>query len=69
MDENDLWDKRQHGSRGGHSTLKQLIEHYDLIMNSLELGDSLDVIYLDFAKAVDRVDHKHSHRKALGYWD
>ena len=23
MDENDLWDKRQHGSRGGHSTLKQ----------------------------------------------
>ena len=33
---NTLWDKRQHGSRGGHSTLSQLLLHYNEIMEKLE---------------------------------
>ena len=57
FDENNLWDSRQHGSRGGHSTLTQLLEHYDIIVEALDGGDNLDVIYLDCAKAFDRVDH------------
>ena len=53
---NSLWDKRQHGSRGGHSTLSQLLLHYNEIMDKLERKSNCDVIYLDFSKAYDKVD-------------
>ena len=68
FDSNNHWDKRQHGSRGGHSTLTQLLEHYDMIVESIDTGVNLDVIYLDFAKAFDRVDHSIllAKVKALG---
>ena len=57
MEVNGLWDGRQHGSRAGHSTLTQLLEHYDTIVDALDGGENIDVIYLDFAKAFDKVDH------------
>ena len=50
-------DPRQHGSRSGRSTLSQLLQHQDDVLRSLEDGDNVDVIYLDFAKAYDKVDH------------
>ena len=53
---NSLWDKRQHGLRGGHSTLSQLLLHYNEIMDKLERKSNCDVIYLDFSKAYDKVD-------------
>ena len=61
-------DPRQHGSRVGRSTLSQLLTHQDQILQALEDGDNIDAIYLDFAKAFDKVDqglllHK---LKALG---
>ena len=46
----------QHGFRAGRSCLSQLISHYDKITTALELGESVDVIYLDFAKAFDKLD-------------
>ena len=57
LDTNGLWDRRQHGSRSGHSTLSQLLDHQDYILSTLEEGHNLDVVYLDFAKAYDKVDH------------
>ena len=54
---NDLWDKKQHGSRAGRSTLSQLLEHQDSIVQALERNENIDIIYLDFAKAYDKVDH------------
>jgi hypothetical protein len=33
------------------------LAHYDNIINLLEMGYNVDVIYLDFAKAFDKVDH------------
>ena len=50
-------DPRQHGTRSGRSTLSQLLEHQDQILKALEAGDNIDCIYLDFAKAYDKVDH------------
>jgi hypothetical protein len=35
-----------------------LLEHIDIISGALNSGFSVDVIYLDFAKAFDRVPHK-----------
>ena len=57
MDFHSLMDHRQHGSRAGRSTLSQLLQHQDEILEALETGDNMDVIYLDFSKAFDKVDH------------
>ena len=57
LNDNDLWDVRQHGSRAGRSTLSQLLAHQDAIINAMENGSNMEVVYLDFAKAYDKVDH------------
>ena len=46
----------QHGFRAGRSCLSQLLSHFETITKILEDGDNVDVIYLDFAKAFDKVD-------------
>ena len=46
----------QHGFRSGRSTLSQLLAHFDKILKGLERGDDVNVVYLDFAKAFDKVD-------------
>ena len=52
------FNKNQHGFRKGRSCLTQLLAHHDNIINLLEEGGNVDVVYLDFAKAFDKVDHK-----------
>ena len=47
----------QHGFRGGRSTMTQLLNHYESIMDIVVEGYSVDSIYLDFSKAFDKVDH------------
>ena len=54
----DLFNKNQHGFRSGRSCLSQLLEHHQEILNALENGAGIDVVYLDFSKAFDRVDYK-----------
>lgn len=56
LEKSDLLNPGQHGFRGGRSCLSQLLEHYDKILKGLESGMNVDVIYLDFAKAFDKVD-------------
>jgi len=57
LEENNLFNDTQHGFRAGRSCLSQLLEHCDNILSELEKGNNIDVIYLDFAKAFDKVDH------------
>ena len=47
----------QHGFRRGRSCLSQLLAHYENILEGIKEGHNVDVIYLDFAKAFDKVDH------------
>ena len=56
MEENELFNPGQHGFRSGRSCLSQLIAHFDHISQLLEKGHNVDVVYLDFAKAFDKVD-------------
>lgn len=56
LEENNLLNEGQHGFRIGRSCLSQLISHYDSILRLLEEGENVDIIYLDFAKAFDKVD-------------
>ena len=57
LETNKWLNPKQHGFRSKRSTLTQLLEHYDDIIHSMCDGSNVDVIYLDFAKAFDKVDH------------
>ena len=55
---NKLFSLNQHGFRSGRNCLTQLLHHVDDILNDLSTDANADVIYLDFSKAFDKVDHK-----------
>ena len=57
LEETDKLNDGQHGFRAGRSCVSELLSHYDTIVNILESGSNVDTIYLDFAKAFDKVDH------------
>ena len=57
METNGHFNSNQHGFRTGRSCISQLLNHHTKIIEALELGKKVDVIYLDFAKAFDKVHH------------
>ncbi|GAB1597698.1 hypothetical protein Ahia01_000046400, partial [Argonauta hians] len=57
LESNNLLTSTQHGFRPGKSCLTQLLEHYDWLLGQLLAKSDVDVIYLDFANAFDKVDH------------
>ena len=63
MEENNLFNPGQHGFRNGRSCLSQLIAHFDHVTQLLENNQNVDVVYLDFAKAFDKVDFLVTMRK------
>ena len=38
--------------------MSQLLEHLEFVLQELEKNKNIDVVYLDFAKAFDKVDHE-----------
>ena len=52
----DKLPSNQHGFREQRSTLTQLLSHWDEVLDLLEQGQSVDVIYTDFAKAFDKCE-------------
>ena len=67
MDENNLFNKSQHGLRAGRLCLSRLLDHFCNILDKLEYGVNVDVIYLDFAKAFDKVDIDTAIEKIKSY--
>ena len=63
LDDNNLLPKNQHGFIAGRSTLSQLLQQIEQMIRAWEDGKSIDTIYLDFAKAFDKVDHNILCRK------
>ena len=53
----------QHGFRTGRSRLSQLLQHGSEILGGLADGAQVAVIYLDYAKAFDIIDHGVLHHK------
>lgn len=47
----------QHGFRTGKSTITNLLEYVDFIANNMINGGQIDVVFMDLAKAFDKVDH------------
>ena len=62
----ELMNKNQHGFRSGRSCLSQLLVYYDSILSMREEGHKVHSIYLDFAKAFDKVDHSILLKKVEG---
>jgi len=58
LEEKLLIGNSQHGFRKGRSCLSNLLSFLDKVTGSVDLGNSIDVIFLDFAKAFDKVPHK-----------
>ena len=56
FEEHNIFPDSQHGFRKKRSCLTQLIEHVDTILKQLRDGNEVDVIYVDYAKAFDKVD-------------
>jgi hypothetical protein len=54
----NLISKEQHGFMPKLSTATNLLEYIDIVSNAINKGSGVDVIYLDFAKAFDRVPHQ-----------
>ena len=63
LEEHDLMNPNQHGFRSGRSCLSQLLQHHDRITQILEEGKNVDVIYLDYAKAFDKLDFRVTLQK------
>jgi hypothetical protein len=52
-----MFDQCQHGSISGRSTVSQLLVHHYEIVEGLSKGGNVDCVYIDFAKAYNKVDH------------
>lgn len=67
MEENNLLSEQQHGFRSGKSCTTQLLELMEIWTDLLDQGFPIDCIYLDFAKAFDKVPHDRLRNKLKAY--
>ena len=56
--ENSLINSTQHGFMRRKSCLTNLLHCMEEVTSSLDDGNSIDILYLDFAKAFDKVQHQ-----------
>ena len=66
MSRNNFFSPFQHGFVSGKSCVTQLLEFIDEITGALDLGDDVDIIYLDFSKAFDKLPYKRLMKKTMG---
>lgn len=57
----------QHGFTAGRSTVTNLLLFQSYILDAFGRGNQVEAIYIDFAKAFDKVDHGHLLAKLRGY--
>ena len=67
MDKPGLLADSQHGFRKRRSTETQLILSIDALAKSLDVGEQMDCILLDFSKAFDKVPHSRLLMKLQHY--
>ena len=58
FNENNLIRNSQHGFRKNRSCLTNLLEFMEDVTSAVDNGNSVDIIFLDFQKAFDKVPHK-----------
>ena len=76
LQNHNLLNHTQHGFRPGRATISQLLNYHHSIITMLQTSDRVESIYLDFAKAFDKVNHdilrqkleKHNIKGKLLQW-
>ena len=63
---NHLLRTSQHGFMSGRSTLTNLLEYLEVLTKLVDDGHSVDILYLDFAKAFKKVPHQRLIDKCRG---
>ena len=58
LKDNNFINSCQHGFQAGCSCVTQLLESMEDWTSNLDNGSSTDIVYMDFAKAFDRVPHQ-----------
>ena len=64
---NELISKDQHGFVRKKACVTNLLDTLDLKSKELALGESVDIVFLDFLKAFDMVPHRRLLKKLKGY--
>lgn len=54
----NLLSDSQHGFRRGRSCLTNMLVFLDEVLDNIDSGEAVDVVFLDFAKAFDKVPHE-----------
>ena len=67
METHSLFNIHQHGFRSKHSCVTQLLEVIEDVMEKIDQGHGIDIAYLDFSKAFDKVPHKRLLHKLKAY--
>ena len=57
----------QHGFMKGRSCLTNLLDFFEEVTVQLDIGNPVDIIYLDFAKAFDKVPHRRLIKKIAAH--
>ena len=65
--QNNLINDSQHGFMKNKSTTTNLLQFYDKIFQDYEEGRAVDIIFLDFKKAFDKVPHRKLLKKLKKY--
>jgi len=58
LDKHNLIRDSQHGFRHGRPCTTNVLEFLDIVTDVINQKGNVDVIFLDFAKAFDKVPHK-----------
>jgi hypothetical protein len=65
--QNELLRSSQHGFMANKSCTTNLLEFLETLTSAVDEGDAMDVIFLDFAKAFDKVPHKRLMAQLKGH--
>ncbi|CAM4650296.1 unnamed protein product [Lepidochelys olivacea] len=58
IDEHHLLGKSQHGFCKGTSCLTNLLEFFEGVNKHVDKGDPVDIVYLDFQQAIDKIPYQ-----------
>ena len=64
---NNLFSTAQHGFLAGKSCVTQMLEFVEYISEANDNGEDVDIVYLDFCKAFDKVPHEKLLHKLYHY--
>lgn len=67
LTQQNLLNKSQHGFMENRSTQTNLIEFLDKILDFIDNGDNVDIVYLDFSKAFDKLSHDKLIKKLIAH--